>query len=124
MSCGPAALLAAVSACDLEAAERLRQMLDDEAPVPGALTSFHDLATWAARVGYEATGLRIESRTLAGVPLPAIAQLQPHHFVVIRSANAERVVVSEQDGRPYSMTRAGFERLFSGNILCLQRRST
>jgi ABC-type bacteriocin/lantibiotic exporter with double-glycine peptidase domain len=124
MSCGPAALLAALSTLDSEAAWRLSEILAAEAPAAGAPSSFHDLATWAERVGRGAVGLRVGSESLVRVPLPAIAHLQPGHFVVLHKVSEARVVISERSTRPHSLTRADFERLFSGNVLCLQRRST
>lgn len=124
IGCGPAALLAAVSASDAEAALRLREILRDEIPAVGAFSSFHDLANWAERVGFEAVGLEVEPLALARVSLPAIGHLRPGHFVVIHSVSETHVVVSEPGARSYSMTRAGFEQIFSGNVLCLQRRST
>jgi len=124
IGCGLAALLAVLSDHEPDAAVRLSQILAVDGGHDRVSSSFHDLATWAGRMGFEATGYQVESSALASLSLPAIAHLRAGHFVVVHSVNDKCVVVSERDARPYSMTRAGFERLFSGRVLCLQRRST
>ena len=123
VGCGPTALLEVVSAYDLDAANRLRRIMAVESPV-GGTCSFHDLASWAERAGVEATGLKVEWQALARLPLPAIVHLRPGHFVVLHSVSHAEVEVSDRGSRRYRLSRGSFEQVFSGNVLCLPRRST
>jgi ABC-type bacteriocin/lantibiotic exporter with double-glycine peptidase domain len=121
LGCGPAALLVIVSARDPQAGIRLQELLEHERAGTGPVSSFHDLAAWARRVGIDATGVRVHPQALSWLPLPAIVHTSPEHFLALMAVSDDRVVVVDQGLVQREVPRPEFERLFTGYALCLSR---
>src|SRR5438105_468130 len=88
---------------------RVRQYVSAERSGTTAL----GLVEGARHLGLDAKGVRAQEEALEHVPLPAIAhQSLPdgrQHYVVVCSANAQRVVVMDPaDGRRHRIRRAAF----------------
>lgn len=121
LSCGPAALMALAEAWDAQAAERLWELLERDRAATRPVTSLHDLAAWGRQAGLDLVGLKVEPRQLARLPLPAIVQMRPDHFVVVlETADDDRVVLTDQGNVKRGLSCGECERQFTGYALCLR----
>ncbi len=64
------------------------------------------------------------ARKLDKTPLPALAQHEDGHWVVIAKADAERVLVQDPlESRPLTLPREIFESAWNGSLILLARRA-
>lgn len=120
LSCGPAALVVLAKAWDVQAAARLPALFERDRAATRAVTSFYDLAAWGREAGLDLVGLKVEPQRVARLPLPAIVQVRPGHFLVLDTAGSERVVLIDQGNVTRDLSRGEFERQFTGFALCLR----
>jgi len=89
-----------------------------------AAVSSDDLIRAARHVGLKARRVSSDWKKLAKTPLPALAQHQDGHWVVIAKADAERVLVQDPlENRPLTLPKAIFEPAWSGTLILLTRRA-
>jgi ABC-type bacteriocin/lantibiotic exporter with double-glycine peptidase domain len=56
--------------------------------------------------------------------LPAIAELEDGHFIVIARVDEERVLIQDpREGRPTMMARKAFEKEWSGHLILFTKRA-
>ena len=87
-------------------------------------TTLLGLVEAASTLGFTAKGVRGTGDSLTKIPTPAIAHVvvqgRGHHFVVLSRASERRVVIMDpRDGRAHRLSRAEFERQWSGALLLL-----
>jgi ATP-binding cassette subfamily B protein len=77
----------------------------------------------AARLGFQAKGVRATANALAALPLPAIAHIvrrSGQHWVVLARVGAKRVeIMDPASGEQRRVPRAAFEREWSGVLVLL-----
>jgi tetratricopeptide (TPR) repeat protein len=80
-------------------------------------TTMLGLQKAASAKGLELSG--IKAATIDEVPLPAIAFLDGHHFVMVSEAGADTITVLDDDKPARSMTRFEFARRWQGEALII-----
>ncbi len=83
-----------------------------------------DLVRAARHLGLKARHVASDWRKLEQTPLPALARHRDGHWVVIASADAERVLVQDPlESRPLTLPREVFVPAWSGSLILLTRRA-
>ena len=78
----------------------------------------------ARHVGLKARPVIREWQALSKTPLPALAQHQDGHWLVIAKADSERVLIQDPlEGRPLTLPRELFESSWNGAMILLTRRA-
>jgi len=86
--------------------------------------SSSDLVRAARHLGLKARQMSSEWKKLEKTPLPALAQHEDGHWVVIAKADAERVLVQDPlENRPLTLPREIFESAWNGTLILLTRRA-
>lgn len=116
--CGPAALRIALLHFDVEAS---LADLGLQAGTTREGTSMEGLRLACARHGVRAQGWRLTYETLLHSPLPAIAQMDGDHFIVLRDIDASGVVAHDPMVGTIRMNRTTFEPRWGGYTLLLAR---
>ena len=86
--------------------------------------SLLDMKHYLQSLGYVADGVRVPLSTLIKVRIPAIALITDHgyrHFVVVKGANAYRVVLGDPALGRRVMSRKAFARIRVGNLFFVIR---
>lgn len=84
-------------------------------------TSLLALKHVAKQRGLPSQGLRLSVERLVGVSMPAIAHVHGSHFVVVRSATADRIVVDDPSIGRLRMNADAFNRSWDNVILTFSR---
>jgi subfamily B ATP-binding cassette protein HlyB/CyaB len=78
----------------------------------------------ALHLGLKARGISSVWERLQKTPLPALAQHRDGHWLIIASADAERVLVQDPlEPRPLTLPRELFEPAWNGRLVLLARRA-
>jgi len=78
----------------------------------------------ARALGLKARAVNVSWPRLAKVPMPAIAERSDGSFIVIGKVVEDRILVQDPlSGRPSHLTREEFEKVWSGRLLLLARRT-
>jgi len=78
----------------------------------------------ARHLGLKVRQVSSEWKKLEKTPLPALAQHEDGHWVVIAKADAERVLIQDPlENRPLTLPREIFESAWSGSLILLTRRA-
>ena len=78
----------------------------------------------ARHIGLKARRVNREWQALSKTPLPALAQHQDGHWLVIAKADRERVLIQDPlEGRPLTLPRELFESSWNGAVMLLTRRA-
>jgi ABC-type bacteriocin/lantibiotic exporter with double-glycine peptidase domain len=120
LGCGQAALMTIAQAHNEKMAGKLYCLLTENPRVENSITSFYDLASWSKTIGMKPVGLKIASKDLAQLPMPAIAHTKYNHFLVLMSVDNVQAVVFDQGPVKYIISRHDFEKMFSGYVLCFR----
>jgi subfamily B ATP-binding cassette protein HlyB/CyaB len=89
-----------------------------------ALDGSSDLIRAAHHLGLKARQVSSEWRRLSKTPLPALAQHNDGHWLVIAKVDAERVLIQDPlENHPLSLSRALFESAWNGTVILLARRA-
>ncbi|HGG59962.1 MAG TPA: type I secretion system permease/ATPase [Gammaproteobacteria bacterium] len=84
----------------------------------------NELVRAARHLGLKARLVSSEWKKLEKTPLPALAQHQDGHWVVIAKADAERVLVQDPlESRPLTLPREIFEPAWNGALILTTRRA-
>ncbi len=84
----------------------------------------NELVRAARHLGLKARLVSSEWKKLEKTPLPALAQHQDGHWVVIAKADAERVLVQDPlESRPLTLPREIFEPAWNGSLILITRRA-
>ena len=86
--------------------------------------SLLDMKRYLQSLGYVADGVRVPLSTLIRIGIPAIALITDHgyrHFVVVKGANAYRVVLGDPALGRRVMSRKAFARVRVGNLFFVIR---
>ena len=86
--------------------------------------SLLDMKRYLQSLGYVADGVRVPLSTLIKIGIPAIALITDHgyrHFVVVKGANAYRVVLGDPALGRRVMSRQAFARVRVGNLFFVIR---
>jgi ABC-type bacteriocin/lantibiotic exporter with double-glycine peptidase domain len=120
LPCGPGALLHIIQAVDDQRAVRSAALIESDSASRKAQCSLAELDKLAQKCGLDAFGIQVGASALSSVSMPAIAHVEPGHFVALLGVDRERVLLIEPDGRAQSVPRLLFERRFTGCLLCLK----
>ena len=86
--------------------------------------SLLDMKRYLQRLGYVADGVRVPLKTLIRVGIPAIALITDHgyrHFVVVKGADADQVLLGDPALGRRLMSRRAFERVRVRNLFFVIR---
>jgi ATP-binding cassette subfamily B protein len=81
--------------------------------------SLHNVAEAAEAIGFHTRGLRAAYEHLTKLELPAIAHWEGFHFIVLYEARPDYVIVADPAVGRRKLTRAEFERGWTGYLLQL-----
>jgi predicted double-glycine peptidase len=115
--CGPAALRIALLAFGRDAT--IAELSRDAGTTPDG-TSLLGLKQAAERRGITADGWKLTIETLRRFPLPAIAQVDGDHFLVITKIDIDGVLVNDPAIGTVRLSRDAFARRWSGYTLTLK----
>jgi subfamily B ATP-binding cassette protein HlyB/CyaB len=83
-----------------------------------------DILRAARHLGLKARNVSSHWNRLDKTPLPALAQHRDGHWLLIASADAERVLVQDPlEARPLTLPRKLFEPAWQGTLILLTRRA-
>jgi predicted double-glycine peptidase len=92
----------------------------DQAKIRKEGFSLLDMQRFLAARGFKADGFRLPLQKLIDAKLPAIVLVVDHgyhHFVVIKGAENDRILVGDPSAGTRALTRAAFEALWPGKLL-------
>ncbi len=115
VECGPASLKMVLHAygIDVSRSHLISQMIPGKSGV-----SMMDIKKAAAQNGLRGEGWRMRLADLQKVPLPAIALLRNHHFVVIHSLTPQgKIEILDPALGRLRFSPQRFEKVWSGNVL-------
>jgi len=95
--------------------------LADEIPLGPRGASMLALQQFAERHGVKAVGWKLDARELTMIRLPAIAFVDGHHYVVVTSVDADRVVMHDPGAGRLQLPTRAFARRWHGEILTFER---
>jgi predicted double-glycine peptidase len=82
--------------------------------------SLLDMKRFLAAQGYKADGFQLPLQKLVDAKLPAIVLVSEkgyHHFVVIKGAADDRILIGDPASGTRSLTRAAFEQVWTSKLL-------
>ncbi|HEX8073087.1 MAG TPA: peptidase domain-containing ABC transporter [Pyrinomonadaceae bacterium] len=82
--------------------------------------TLYSVAEGAERLGFHARGIRAAYEHLAKIDLPAIAHWEGYHYIVLYEVGADYVVVADPAIGRRRLSRAEFEKGWTGYLLLLQ----
>lgn len=82
--------------------------------------SLLDMKRFLSAQGYQADGFKLPLQKLVDAKLPAIVLVSEkgyHHFVVIKGAANDRILIGDPASGTRSLTRAAFEQIWTSKLL-------
>lgn len=117
-TCGPAALMYALSLLGVEATEEELAKLSGTTPEG---TSMLGLMQAARTFGFDAAGYRVDPADVDRLPIPAVLFLPARkHFVVLTEVTPDSVHVADPALGHLKFTRHSLARHWKGEVLLLQ----
>ncbi len=96
----------------------------DQAQIRSQGFSLLDMKRYLESLGYRADGVRVSLDTLISVGIPAIALISDHgyrHFVVVKGADRDRVLIGDPALGRRVLSRRDFEKARVGNLFFVIR---